>query len=84
MEEICYRPCVGCGMCCKTALCVMAVYILPKWDDRDESDCPFLYFAEDRHWCALALHKPFAEELYIGEGCCSPLNSERRKYHALG
>jgi len=79
-EECRMKKCVGCGYCCKKALCALAVYVLPASDDREEGDCPFLYFEEGRHWCALALYEAWAEELYIGEGCTSSLNTERRKY----
>jgi len=79
-ERAAIRTCVGCGYCCKKSLCAMAVWILPP--ERHEEECPFLYFEGERYRCALAFHRPWAEDLCIGEGCCCSLNTERRKYEA--
>lgn len=63
-------PCVGCGYCCIVVPCVhsLARYGL--------EDCPALQWGGNRYRCALA--NELAEELAIGEGCTSELNSWRR------
>ena len=80
--DLAIRPCVGCGYCCRKAPCMEALdhghdYLGP---------CSYLTDHED-HWrCGLILQASEIERnrlwsaLYIGEGCCSPLNSERAKY----
>ena len=78
-----YRPCVGCGYCCRKAQCTpsIRVYgIIP-------AGCPALYFKDGRYWCQLAdEEKKLPEDqrwaskyVAIGAGCCSPLNSDRVK-----
>jgi hypothetical protein len=79
------RPCVGCGYCCKKAVCVGGL----AHGSSNES-CDFLIFKDGRYWCRLALElmesgdederAKVLFDLGIGVGCCSPLNSERRKY----
>ena len=70
------RPCVGCGYCCRKAPCIQSVFL---WPDRDK--CPALYYAADqRKWrCKLAAIPDLYKVLAMGEGCCSPLNSDRDK-----
>jgi len=75
MEETEVSQCMGCGYCCKKSLCVLAVTLLP--DSVPEGECPFLYQEDDRYKCILAIHERWAKELYIGEGCCSGMNSVR-------
>jgi hypothetical protein len=77
-------PCVGCGFCCRQAKCTHALhhaYRLGYGRLGLEEDCPFLVFRDGRHWCGLVLDEAVdTEDLWIGEGCCSSLNSERAKY----
>jgi hypothetical protein len=88
---IMFPKCVGCGYCCKQARCATSFIAqdtlnrnpllkinakLPK----SEPECPFLYWDKDRYRCFLAQNEVYARFLAIGEGCCSSLNSERRKY----
>lgn len=43
-------PCNGCGLCCATVLCALAVELLGA----REPPCPAMEFAEGRFWCGLA------------------------------
>jgi hypothetical protein len=72
--------CVGCGYCCRKAPCGVSLRVFGP-----VTECPALAYnrEEKRYYCALCL-KPdpigarYREELYIGEGCCSPLfNTDR-------
>jgi hypothetical protein len=68
--------CVGCGYCCETATCVAGLV-----HGSSSSPCDFLIFKDGRHWCMLVLEGVVkAEQLYIGFGCCSSLNTKRRDY----
>jgi len=72
------HPCVGSGFCCKKARCVLGALKHGPGDN-----CPSLVWKDGRHWCGEVLNTEGAEQqkvvahLYIGEGCCSPLNSDR-------
>ena len=80
------RPCLGCGSCCLTARCAISFEAEGKfYKDPFEAlgepkQCPWLYYKGGRHWCRIA--RKYKKELAIGEGCCSPLNSERKKFIA--
>jgi len=78
------RPCVGCGYCCQTAACALGASrhgpIAP---------CPELRLVGDIWRCgpvldAIATDSArstlLIEDLAIGEGCCSPLNSQRQEF----
>ena len=72
-------PCVGCGYCCRTAMCAVGARIFGNTPGL----CPALKYAEGRYWCDLCNEKSlvanrYRRELYIGEGCCSQLNSDRQ------
>ena len=67
------RPCVGCGYCCKTAVCVVGQIFLKTGP---HPPCPGLEHNGERYRCKIA--EEHGEELAIGAGCCSPLNSERQ------
>ena len=70
MDELLYRPCVGCGYCCKKATCVLGL----------GSPCAYLAQHDGRYWCSLILIGAVTdEELAIGAGCCSSLNSDRQR-----
>jgi len=74
------KPCVGCGFCCKKTPC-MAAYK----EGATEAPCPFLESDSVRHWCGLIrqaspeIASKLRAGLYVGAGCCSNLNSDRRK-----
>ena len=79
-----YSPCVGCGYCCKKATCGLGATIHGA-----QVPCPSLVFEDGRYWCGEVLtaertNRSEAEKLkswlYIGVGCCSPLNSDRWPY----
>ena len=75
------RPCVGCGFCCQKARCTTSFLEesrLMTTATEKEGKCPFLYFDGGRFWCSIA--RKHAVTLAIGEGCCSSLNTERKKY----
>jgi len=64
-----YRPCVGCGYCCKKATCVLGT----------GSPCVHLVQDRGRYWCQLVLDGLPYDALSIGDGCCSSLNSDRQQ-----
>jgi hypothetical protein len=70
-------PCVGCGYCCAKVQCAWS---LAKYGS--EKLCPELYWdGTQAKWRCMAADNPeLAKEVGIGAGCCSPLNTERRKY----
>lgn len=78
------RPCVGCGFCCKTARCVCSfeaegkLYKDPIEALGEPNECPWLEYRDNRYWCKIA--DEYKIVLAIGEGCCSPMNTERRKF----
>jgi len=76
-----HAPCIGSGHCCKQALCVIGMQahgVMP-------GPCPSLVFEDERYWCGEVLKADeerkewLKANLYIGEGCCSTLNSDRRE-----
>lgn len=74
----CYQAieCVGCGYCCETATCSLGVFYGSR-----SSPCDFLIFEDRRYWCRLFLAgAEGSDQLYIGAGCCSSLNSKRQDY----
>ena len=73
-------PARGSGYCCKKALCGIGVRVhgpIP-------GPCPSLTFDGERHWCGEVQQAPSSQkaalidELSIGAGCCSALNSDRQ------
>jgi len=68
-----YSKCVGCGHCCITAQCPLSIHLY-----NFKELCPALYWDDflKRHFCKNA--KKYKNDLYIGEGCSSNLNSWRR------
>jgi len=66
--------CIGCGYCCETAICVAgqrAYHVGPQ------ARCPALVKRGETYRCLLA--DAYHDELAIGAGCCSGLNSRRRE-----
>ena len=76
-EEIgAIKPCVGCGFCCKKAPCDVARRVFGP-----VTQCPALEYDGKRYWCGVVRKRPdggYKEELYIGDGCCCGLNSDRQ------
>ena len=74
-------PCIGSGYCCKQALCVLGVEV----HGSIPGPCPSLALKDNRYWCGEILNADeerkawLKKNLYIGEGCCSTLNSDRRE-----
>ena len=74
------RECVGCGFCCRKAPCWVAQRVFGS-----VTECPALMWDEkqERWFCDLC-RKPgdmgaqYRKELYVGEGCCCGLNSDRQ------
>lgn len=78
------KACVGCGYCCKKAPCSLAVRVFGA-----VTSCPMLIWDEDanRYWCKAckgegSLRAEYRAQLYIGDGCCSPLNTDRNNIPA--
>jgi hypothetical protein len=70
-----FPPCLGCGYCCKKALCTLGSHL-----HGHELPCPSLTYKNGRYWCSEALSSEHvAKALYVGEGCCSSMNSYRQE-----
>ena len=68
-----YRPCLGCGYCCKKVICVLGKEIAGR--------CKELYWndGQEMYRCRLIEEdEAFGKALSAGEGCCSSLNSWRK------
>ncbi len=80
VDGIAAASCLGSGYCCKNALCGLAVQRHPK----ATAPCPSLVLKDGRYWCGEVLAAEGEElqwlidNLYIGAGCCSPLNTDRK------
>jgi len=84
-------PCVGCGYCCRKVPCPIGVQVYGYKVIKQEfghsfSPCSGLKFDNGRYWCKLVVDSPtekdrlwIKDQLCIGSGCCSSLNSDRRK-----
>lgn len=79
------RPCLGCGFCCRKARCWHGVEAYGPGDE-----CPGLRWVEGegRYVCSLIVDAAPEEagrlvaSLFVGEGCCAGLNSERSRLAA--
>ena len=74
------RHCVGCGFCCIKSTCVLG----QMWYGVEPTTrCPGLVWNGERYICKMVEERPDDEslkiELAIGAGCCSGLNTWRRK-----
>lgn len=82
------RPCVGCGYCCRQAQCMVGIRVYGA-----ATPCPGLVRVQRplvqagyQYRCKLVLDEQergdekAALVLCIGEGCCSPLNSDRQRF----
>ena len=88
-----HRKCVGCGYCCRKATCALGAVHFSRHSSGPKeslSPCPYLVRLYGRSWCGLLLSA--SEEvrkdiedgaLFVGAGCCSPLNTERSKLLSL-
>lgn len=80
-EEYPYRECVGCGYCCRSAVCIVG---RTRYGNI-AAPCPLLARKDGRWRCLAVLEAKGARELHlksvlaIGAGCCSPLNSDRQE-----
>lgn len=72
-------PCIGCGFCCKEVRCEIGMRV-----HGPGRNCPSLVAKDGRHWCGEVEKAPPSEaaklraSLYVGAGCCSSMNSDRR------
>lgn len=66
-----FPTCVGCGYCCLQATCSLGVEVYGT-----TYPCPALLWKGKQYRCKLA--NEYEDILYIGSGCCSPLNSWRK------
>jgi len=71
-KELNIKPCIGCGFCCLQAQCGVSYAAYGK-----RSRCPQLMWNGNRYVCGFAAQ--YFDSLFIGEGCCSNLNSWRRE-----
>ena len=79
-NSIIVQDCVGCGFCCRKGPCGLAqrIYACGEW-----TGCPGLVFHDDRWWCKPieeargTLRDDLIKELYIGDGCCCSMNTDR-------
>ena len=72
--------CVGCGYCCLKVPCPIAIRIYGM----GVSVCPELQWNGIRHVCRLVmlpdpLSAEYRQDLSIGAGCCSSLNTWRKE-----
>jgi hypothetical protein len=74
------KPCVGCGYCCRKGPCGLASKH-DIWRPVENGGCKALKWDGAKWRCNLVtLDSGYAEQLYIGEGCCCGLfNEERQK-----
>ena len=79
IDGIMVSPCVGCGYCCIQAPCDVSRRVYGS----GIRDCPALKWNNERYICELCtkdiLGERYREELFVGKGCCSNLNSWRRE-----
>ena len=70
------KPCVHCGYCCKKATCDIGLT-----HGAESKNCMFLIGDKPGNYrCKLVEIKPYpaiSMHLGIGDGCCSPLNTDR-------
>lgn len=84
LQEANFPPCVGCGYCCLQVMCDpgrklnQAVHKIPA------ERCPWLEWDGTRYRCRLAKIPDFAEQLAVGEGCSSSLNTWRKDVRYRG
>jgi len=72
------KPCIGCGYCCKKAMCFIGIVIY----GRPKDNCPYLIWSNtrNRYLCQLVIsNESFINKISIGEGCGSPLNTWRNQ-----
>jgi len=74
------KPCVGCGMCCRSAQCVVSTSIHGIVEN---GYCPELFWNGEQWRCKLMIGdslqaQTYRQELACGMGCVSTLfNSDR-------
>ena len=75
-----FLPCLGCGYCCKKATCMLGASL-----HGPQAPCPELVFKDGKYRCRQVLNADptrlaqLIEGLALGEGCCSPLNSDYQR-----
>ena len=73
-----FPQCVGCGYCCLKAPCAISVDVYKG----KREPCPALYWNGSMYRCGLA--KLWTDELAIGAGCSSSLNTWRQDVRERG
>jgi hypothetical protein len=76
-KEKVFPACNGCAYCCKQSPCFLSFQLYEGADP-----CPALYWNGTMYRCGLA--PLFEEELAIGAGCSSSLNSWRQDVKERG
>ena len=72
--ELKTRTCVGCGYCCRKAVCCTGMLV---YGVEGSTRCPGLVPRDGIFRCLLA--DQYREDLAIGAGFCSPLFNEDRE-----
>lgn len=72
--------CNQCGWCCMMEVCSIGKEVYGK---EQQSPCPALIYANNRHWCKFVLAEDMLNEpsiigtaLGIGKGCCENLRKD--------
>jgi len=72
------KPCLRCGYCCKKATCSIGLA-----HGAEPTNCMYLIGNEiGKYSCFLVdnmIYDHVDVDLAIGDGCCMPLNSDRKK-----
>jgi hypothetical protein len=70
-------PCVKCGYCCKKATCDIGLT-----HGANQTNCDFLIGTKPGEYSCLLVNKKIYPQikmhLAIGDGCCEPLNTDRK------
>lgn len=66
-----FAECVGCSYCCRKAPCALSMELY-----HGREPCPALWWNGTMYRCGLA--RLYEEELAIGAGCSSSLNTWRQ------
>jgi hypothetical protein len=79
-NKLAIKRCIGCGYCCRKAVCDIGQYV---YGIMPGEICPGLLWneKEQRYRCSLVIenYPNIYKILSINEGCCSNMNTWRRK-----
>jgi len=69
MSDQVTTSCIGCGYCCKRAMCLMGIDTLGQV----EKECPFLQWSTTKNRYLCLLYDTFKSNPMFGGGCSSSL-----------